>query len=105
MGTCYFGTTEKLLCERLRARYRDGVYFNLGVDLNVAHPAGTARSYTRSRRGKIGVDAYLSPEDWAALHPISAERGMALCWLATEAIKALITRHSAGAEPSEARAP
>jgi hypothetical protein len=74
--------------------------------MNVAHPAGSGSSYTRSRRGKIGVDAYLSPEHWAALHRISAERGMALCWLATEAIEALIARHSVGAEvePQEARA-
>lgn len=75
--------------------------------MNVAHPAGSARSYTRSRQGKIGVDAYLTPEHWAALHRISAERGIPLCWLATEAIEALIKRHSAGAEvqPQEARAP
>ena len=75
--------------------------------MNVAHPAGSGRSYTRSRRGKIGVGAYLSPAQWAALHRISAERGMALCWLATEAIEALIARHSAGAEvqPRAARTP
>jgi hypothetical protein len=75
--------------------------------MNVAHPAGSGRSYTRSRRGKIGVDAYLSPAQWAALHRISAERGLAVCWLATEAIEALITRHSAGAEvlPRASRAP
>ena len=75
--------------------------------MNVAHPAGSGRRYTRSRRGKIGVDAYLSPAQWAALHRISAERGVALCWLATEAIEALIARHSVGAEvqPREARAP
>jgi hypothetical protein len=75
--------------------------------VNVAHPAGSGRSYTRSRQGKIGVDAYLSPAQWAALHRISAERGMALCWLATEAIEALIARHSAGADvqPQAARTP
>jgi hypothetical protein len=75
--------------------------------MNVAHPACSGRSYTRSRRGKIGVDAYLSPEQWAALHRISAERDVAICWLAAEAIEALIARHSAGAEakPQEARAP
>ncbi len=74
--------------------------------MNVVHPAGSGRSYTRSRRGKIGVDAYLSPEQWAALHRIAAERDMAICWLATEAIALLIARHSAGAEvqPQEARA-
>jgi hypothetical protein len=75
--------------------------------VNVAHPAGSGRSYTRSRRGKIGVDAYLSPAQWAALHRISAERGMPLCWLATEAIETLIACHSAGAEVQHraARAP
>lgn len=66
--------------------------------MNVAHPAGSGRSYTRSRRGKIGVDAYLSPEHWVVLHRISAERGMAVCWLATEAIEELIARHSVKAE-------
>ncbi len=74
--------------------------------MNVAHPAGSGRSYTRSRRGRIGVDAYLAPEHWAELHRLAAERGMALCWLATEAIEALIAHHSAGAEvqPQAARA-
>jgi hypothetical protein len=74
--------------------------------MNVVHPAGSGRSYTRSRRGKIGVDAYLSPEQWAALHRIAVERDMAICWLATEAIASLIARHSAAAEvqPQEARA-
>ncbi len=73
----------------------------------MAHTAGSGRSYTRSRRGKIGVDAYLSPEHWAALHRIAAERDIAICWLAAEAIEALIARHSAGAvaevRPREAR--
>jgi hypothetical protein len=66
--------------------------------VNVAHPAGSGRSYTRSRRGKIGVGAYLAPEQWAALHRIAAERDMAICWLAAEAIETLIARHTIGAE-------
>lgn len=74
--------------------------------MNVAHPAGSSRSYTRSRQGKIGVGAYLAPEQWAALHRLAAERDMAICWLATEAIEALIARYTVGAQlqAQEARA-
>jgi len=57
--------------------------------------------------GEDRVDAYLSPEHWAALHRISAERGMALCLLAYRGDRGADRASFAGAEvqPQEARAP
>lgn len=51
---------------------------------------GTARSYTATRRGRIGVLTHLPPEQHEELHRIAHERSLPICKIVAEAVEALI---------------